>query len=346
MRNISFIMLIVAVILGAITVYFTRSFIESQRTAPTADLTQSNAVVTTTIVVSTVPLKFGDEITTDHLKEVDWPLDLKPEGSFETVNEVIGDERRVTLRSISINEPVVKSKISGFGYRATLSQIIGEGKRAVTIRVNDVASVGGFVLPGDEVDVVHSYQAGDDILDSISNIILQNVRVLAIDQIADESQEGAIVGKAATVEVTPEEAQKIALAAKVGSLSLALRRLSAEDLDEEVIDLTKTIEVSDLKLDEIVKAKPVKKTGKRTYTTYRAPAPKPVEPVNAEMIITRGVEQSKETVAKDTEASLAGGAYPKTETTSSLGSGLSGFTGSVAQGVSKTSNVITTLSGQ
>lgn len=212
MRNISVVMLIVAVILGGLTVFAARSFIQNQRSTQVVPSEQTASMETTTIIVATVPLKFGDEITHDHLKEVEWPADLMPEGAFETIAAVVGDERRVTLRSININEPVVKNKISGFGYRATLSQIIGEGNRAVTIRVNDVASVGGFVLPGDEVDVVLSYQNGKDILDSISKVIIQNVRVLAIDQISDESQEGAIVGKAATIEVTPEDSQKIALA--------------------------------------------------------------------------------------------------------------------------------------
>lgn len=334
-------MIIVAVILGAVTVLAARSFIESERGGSEFDGLVVEQVETTTIVIATVPLKFGDEITTDQLKEVEWPADLQPEGSFTSISEIIGKERRVTLRSIDTNEPVVKSKISGFGFRATLSQIIGEGKRAVTIRVNDVASVGGFVLPGDEVDVILSYQDGDKVLDSISKIILQNVRVLAIDQIADEAQEGAIVGKAATLEVSPEEAQKIALSSKIGTLSLALRRIS--DLEPESDRQTDVVMVKDLKPaggDVIAPVSKPKSSSTRTYWKRPVVEAKKPEPTPAEMLITRGTERTSESVDRELEAELAGAAYPqKTDAMSEL-------TGSVKTGISQTTKIVSTVVGQ
>lgn len=341
MRNISVIMIIVAVILGALTVLAARTFLEPRGGAPAP--APAEQVQTSTIVIATVPLKFGDEINADQLREVEWPTELLPEGSFSSISEIVGKERRVTLRSIDIKEPVVKSKISGFGYRATLSQVIGEGRRAVTIRVNDVASVGGFVLPGDQVDVILSYQNGDDVLDTISNIILQDVRVLAIDQIADEAQEGAIVGKAATVEVSPEDAQKIALSSRIGTLSLALRRIS--DLETVPDQQTNVIKVKDLKPaggeDVVIKVKPVS-------TGYRRPkveTPKVVELDPAEMLITRGTEQTTENVERAADAELAGGTYPSSST-SETQAVLSGFSNSVRTGVSDTTKVLTSVVGQ
>lgn len=336
-------MIVVAIILGAVTVLAARSILENPNTTSTGNQEVVEEVQTTTIVIATVPLKFGDEITAGQLKEVEWPTELLPEGAFTSINDVVGQERRVTLRSIDTREPIVKSKISGFGFRATLSQVIGEGRRAVTIRVNDVASVGGFVLPGDEVDVMLSYQDGDDVLDFITKIILQEVRVLAIDQISDDSQEGAIVGKAATLEVTPEEAQKIALASRIGSLSLALRRIS--DLETVPNQQTEVIKVRDLKPasgDDVV-IKPVVKVG----TGIRRTKPKPAKPVElgpAEMVITRGTTQSTESVDREANPELAGAGYPSN--TAATQDALNGLSNSVRTGVSDTTSVLTSLVNQ
>jgi len=324
-------MLIVAVILGIITVFFARSIIENNRVNQAVVTAPAENIETTTIVIATAPLKFGDELTVDNLREVEWPENLKPDGSFENVEEIIGTQRRVVLRSISDNEPIVKNKISGFGYRASLSQIIGKDNRAVTIRVNDVVGVGGFVLPGDEVDVILSYQDGDDILDMISKNIIQNVRVLAIDQISDEAQEGAIVGKAATIEVTPEQAQKIAVAAKIGTLSLALRKFSEGQEQEQIA--TEIIDVSDLEPSGADVKKP---TPVRTRTTTSSRTVKPKVPSVTSMLITRGTDQTEEKVTRETEGALVGGSYP------GMGTDLGGaqLTRSVNEGVGTTREIL------
>lgn len=304
MRNLSAIMLILALILGTITVFFTRSIIQNQRSANQASISTPVETELSSVVVAVIPMKFGDELTSEKLKVVSWPADIRPEGSFETIAEILGSERRVVLRSIGRNEPVVKEKISGFGSRASLSQIIEKGHRAAAIRVNDVLSVGGFILPGDRVDVVHTYQPGQDRMTSITNIIIEDVRVLGIDQISDEGQEGAVVGKSATLEVTPEQVQKIALAANVGHLSLSLRRLSSEE-DEEKHKLTKTIKVKDLKpatvISEVVEdANTGKKKIYRRPFVKKAPKPSPF----GDMIITRGTKTSDEKVLKEQELNL------------------------------------------
>ena len=104
------------------------------------------------------------------------------------------------------------------------------GKRAVSIRVNDVSGVAGFLLPGDRVDVLLTRQLGTGgTKDLATDVILQNVVVLAIDQLTDEQREKPQVARTATVEVAPDEAQKLALAMQVGNLSLALRNVVTVD---------------------------------------------------------------------------------------------------------------------
>jgi pilus assembly protein CpaB len=126
------------------------------------------------------------------------------------------------LAALEANEPVLALKITGAGQRATLSALVKPGMKAVTIRVNDIEGVGGFVLPGDHVDVVLTRQV--DKGSATSEVVLQNTKVLAIDQSADERSFKAAVAKSVTLEVDTLEAQKIGLASSVGSLSLMLRK--------------------------------------------------------------------------------------------------------------------------
>ena len=128
-----------------------------------------------------------------------------PPGSFASVEEVLGTDgkRRVALRAIEINEPMLKTKISGFGGRASLSTILAPEMRASTIRVNDINGVAGFVLPGDHVDIMLTRSAGGSEANLLTDILLQNVKVLAIDQDANEDRAQPAVVKAVTLEVTP-----------------------------------------------------------------------------------------------------------------------------------------------
>lgn len=230
MRITSIIVLAFAVCLGIVAVIGVRGLIaQNQRiVAPV-----TSTIVEGTIVVARQPMNFGTEIEAELLKEIPWSSPERPVDAFSTIDEILSGERRVALRSISPGELILKDRISGFGGRATLSQIIGSGKRAVTLRVNDVSGAAGFILPGDRVDVLSTIQPTDERIDTLTNILLEDVRVIAIDQLADESQEGAVVAKSATLEVEPEDAQKLALASTIGTLSLTLRNLSAAGEDGE-----------------------------------------------------------------------------------------------------------------
>ena len=111
-------------------------------------------VSTRTIVVAAKPLRFGNEVTREHLREVAWPEASLPAGSFAKADEILSGGKRVALAAVEPNEPMLATKMTGPGQRATLSAMLRDGLKAVTIRVNDVDGVGGFVLPGDHVDVV------------------------------------------------------------------------------------------------------------------------------------------------------------------------------------------------
>jgi pilus assembly protein CpaB len=189
---------------------------------------QTTPVSTRKVVVAKTQLRFGNPVTPQSLREVEWPGDAIPANTFSSISELTGGEKRVVITSMEINEPIVGTKITGPGQKATLSAIIEDGMRAVTIRVNDVGGVAGFVLPGDRVDVLLTRQ---DDQSSSSDVVLQNVKVLGIDQLADERAEKPTIAKAVTLEVNTLAAQKLALASSAGNLSLVLRK-AGDSADE------------------------------------------------------------------------------------------------------------------
>ena len=144
------------------------------------------------------------------------------------MQELVKDGRRVVLTPLVRNEPVVRSKVTGPGQRGSLSTLIEQGKRAVTVAVDDVRGVAGFIFPGDFVDVIMTRTNNNEGPQNFSEVILQHVKVLAIDQVAGERQEKPTIAKAVTVELTSEQSLKILLATNIGRLSLILRQASEE----------------------------------------------------------------------------------------------------------------------
>lgn len=211
-----------AVVFGLIAVFIAQVWLNNQASMRAKNIEPAKTVASQTIVVAKQPLRFGTELTVAMLQEVPWPSDALPNGAFAKVHDIMAGGRRVVLAAIEPNEPVLAIKITGPGQRATLSALVKPGMKAVTIRVNDVEGVGGFVLPGDHVDIVLTRQI--DKGSATTQVVLQNTRVLAIDQIADERAQKATVAKSVTLEVDTVEAQKLWLASSVGSLSLLLRK--------------------------------------------------------------------------------------------------------------------------
>ena len=150
-----------------------------------------------------------------------------------------GKTRRVALSGIEENEPILKTKLTGPGQRASLAAIIQDGMKAVTVRVNDVAGVAGFVLPGERVDILLTRSLERE--DAYADVLLQNVKVLAIDQSADDRSDKPSIVKAVTLEVNTGQAQKLTLAGTVGTLSLALRAAGAAEVEP-----TRRVAIDDL----------------------------------------------------------------------------------------------------
>jgi pilus assembly protein CpaB len=236
-----------AVVFGLLAVFIAQAWLNGQAERRMRSLeAQKKPVSTSTIVVAKQRLPFGVELSNDHLREVPWSPEAMPEGAFARIEDVLSGGKRVVLSPIEPNEPVLTVKITGAGQRATLSALVGEGMKAVSVRVNDVEGVGGFVLPGDRVDVVLTRQM--DKGNATTEVVLQNARVLAVDQSADDRSTKAAIAKAVTLEVDTDGAQKIGLAAAVGSLSLLLRKAG-----EQSTENTRRVTLDDLSKPESVK---------------------------------------------------------------------------------------------
>jgi pilus assembly protein CpaB len=215
-RTSSIAILVVAIVMGGIAAFLARSWMQSQ-------VQQGQSA--STIVVAARPLNFGEPINAGDLAEIPWSASTLPEGAFPSSQALLKDGRRVALTAIGRNEPILRAKVTGPGQRASLSTTLENGMRAVTVRVDDVRGVAGFILPNDHVDVVLIRADTESARrQSYSELLLQNVKVLAIDQVASEQKESPTVAKAVTLEVTPVQAQKISLAIDVGHLSLVLRQ--------------------------------------------------------------------------------------------------------------------------
>ncbi|MFN2098458.1 Flp pilus assembly protein CpaB [Altererythrobacter sp. MF3-039] len=179
------------------------------------------------VVVASQPMEFGAPLTQENIRLVDWPSRSVPPGAFNNTESVLNGTR-VALRPILVGEPILAERVSGTDGRAAISANIPEDMRAMTIRVNEITGVGGFVVPGDVVDVILTRQMqgeGATSADVVNAVILESVQVLAIDQRSNEKDTSPKVVNAATVLVSPYDAQKLILAARLGSLSLTLRNI-------------------------------------------------------------------------------------------------------------------------
>jgi pilus assembly protein CpaB len=176
------------------------------------------------VAVAAVDLQLGQQLNPEMLKLVEWPQGSVPAGAFADTNHLSG---RVTKAAIQRGEPVSEARLAPVGSRAGLSAVIAGGKRAMTVKVNEVVGVAGFALPGNFVDIMVSTQnegaQGNNKDQQISKIVLERILVLAVAQEASRDELKPKVVNAVTLEVTPDEAEKLDLARSVGALSLVLR---------------------------------------------------------------------------------------------------------------------------
>ena len=216
----------IAVVVGTVTVIGGRYYLErvSNRPAPAVAAAPAPApIAMSTVVVAAQPLRFGMELSSGQLREAAWPSDALPPGATQTIAEFLkGPEKRVVIAAMEQNEPVLSGKVTGPGQRATLSAVIAPGMTAVSIPLSETQGVAGLVLPGDRVNVMLTRTLEKE--QSYTDTLLQDVRVVAVDQVIDQRSEKPSAIRSATVEVMPQDAKRVALATALGSLSLMLRR--------------------------------------------------------------------------------------------------------------------------
>ena len=236
-------MLGIAAIFGVVAIFAGKTYLDRQARLnaprPEAAAPAPQAPLKT-IVVASQAIPFGAVVDGGNLREIAWAADAPVNGSFTKISEVLTPGvKRQALAAIEANEPVLKTRITGDGQRVNLATMIGENMKAVAIRSSDSQGVGGLVHPGDRVDVVVTRQPANE--EAVSDVIAQNVRVLAVDQTIDRMNDKPILAKVITVEVGIDNAQRVVLAQQIGQITLVLRRAG-----DTIAPLTARVTTKDL----------------------------------------------------------------------------------------------------
>ncbi len=208
-------MLLIAIVVGLVAVWLAARWMQGQNSGQGR------------IAVATVEIPLGSAITPEMVRLVEWPQANLPPGNFGEVEKLHG---RVVTGTVQRGEPLIEARLAAAGTKGGLSAVVPQGKRAMTVRVNDVVGVAGFALPGTFVDVMVNTQTegakANDRDRTISKIVLDRILVLAVAQEADRDSTKPKVVNAVTLEVTPPQAELLDLARSVGTLSLVLRNQS------------------------------------------------------------------------------------------------------------------------
>ncbi|MBI1748000.1 MAG: Flp pilus assembly protein CpaB [Acidobacteria bacterium] len=215
--------LAVAVVLATVVSLIVNSFFSSNR--PTQVV--STPAMVTDIIVASVPVKIGTRLRKDHIKMIAWPQNNLPQGHLSNPEEAIG---RAVVTNFVPNEPIVRAKLASLQSGGGLPAIIPDGQRAVTIRVDDVAGVAGFVLPDTRVDILMTREIEGKL---VTKTVLQNVVVLAAgQQIQSDNDRNPIPTAVVTLSVTPDDAEKVTLIGSEGRLQLVLRNPADQNIEK------------------------------------------------------------------------------------------------------------------
>ncbi len=259
----------IAVVAGLLATFFIQRYV--------AHKTYVAPVTTGQVVVATADVSPGNALTGTSVKLVSWPQELIPPQSASSLQQVDG---RVVVMPIATGEPVLFSKLAPVGTAAGLSSLLDESKRALTVRVDDVSGVAGFVHPRDKVDVLVDMKV-QGLDESISKTILQNIMVLSIGQTWEQKDSKPTVVNTVTLELTPDQAEILNLASTEGKIRLALRGRRNETIVE-----TPGVAISQLFAGIADKKKEPEKP---------EPKPQPQEKVKEERTVEviKGLERSK-----------------------------------------------------
>lgn len=240
MRIVTLVSLAASAVLGLGALFVAKTVMPTAAAKESGDRGQGVPVV-----VASRPIKYGEKLNSGMLTVVRAPSGMAPQGAFQSVQAVLAADHGgapVAIAPMAAREPLLPAKLSGPGARPTIAAEVAQGMRAYTIKVTDVSGVGGHALPGDRVDVVlmRDLTPEAETRNYMSQIVLQNVRVLGVDLNADLSSSKPASPETATLEVGVEDTQKLSVAATLGTLSLALRRTGEAD-----VQMTSAIRTAD-----------------------------------------------------------------------------------------------------
>jgi pilus assembly protein CpaB len=284
-RTRIFIVLVLAVTLGGAFAYGTYQYIDN---IPVA----TPGMETRPVVISSAALDVGAELRADDLRLIEWPASAVPAGAFSTVKELVG---RGVIQPITINEPILPGKLASVEAGAGLPPAIPEGMRALSVRVNEVIGVAGYVLPGTRVDVVATVSPTDQRLDTTSKVILTNVQVVAagtkIERDVDNDKPVAVT--VVTLLVDPSEAERLTLASTEGKIQLALRNPMDKSRPQ-----TPGVKPPAL-LGYVAATRPAQAATRVTARAAAAPRPVPAPEPAPTVEIIRGDKRAQEVVRQE-----------------------------------------------
>jgi pilus assembly protein CpaB len=208
-RKRGLILITFSLVLGFGAAVLARGWVVDQNAKEKAD--------TATIIAAAIAIPFGTKVEDRHLKIIDMPKDSAPPGSFTSIEDVVG---KVTTQAIVSGEILMSVRFVEQGEGSTLAALVDKNMRAVTVRVDDVIGVAGFLLPGNRVDVVSARKENRR---AITDTILRNIEVLAVDQTASADGSEPVIVRAVTLMVTPDQAEQLVRGREEGSLQLTLR---------------------------------------------------------------------------------------------------------------------------
>lgn len=309
MKRQTLIALGVAIVLGLIAVLLANTYLtgrEKQLASSPEGMVR--------IAVASMPLTYGADVTPDKVKFLNYPATSLPAGTFRSMAQLLPQgKRRVALRPIQVNQPLLASDLSGEGQNASIAALLPDGMRAATVRINAVSGVAGFIKANDTVDVLITRQPigpdGASQGKSVTDVLLQNIRIIAMGQDAAGAEGKPRVTGTATLELTPLDAQKVALGQELGDLSLVLRKPG----EEQNIPQVETVSLDDLRYsyysgqrqpagaapthNAALSPPPAVRQARiaRISQPRRAPAPRvtvPVAPTTSSVDVTRGTQTS------------------------------------------------------
>jgi pilus assembly protein CpaB len=235
MRLVFGLVFLIGIGLAGFAVYLAKDYISVyQSELATERAANAQMVETRSVFVLVRSIRYGERLFEKDLREVRWPVNAIPEGSFGSMEEIFPDGldiQRTVLRAMEKSEAVLAIKVTEPGEDAGVSSRLGRGMRAFAIRVDVASGVSGFLRPGDRVDI---YWTGRNVdpnnpasTGELTQLIEASVKILAIDQIADSDRNNPTIARTITVEITPRQVATLAQATATGRLTLSL--VGAED---------------------------------------------------------------------------------------------------------------------